>query len=466
MPPVVVPMRPPAPAGAPGAAVSPLAAAHAFLSRLRRPSTVLVAVSGGSDSVGLLLALHHAVKTAGARHRLVACTVDHALRPGSAAEAEAVARRCAALGIAHTVARWVHSGIVSGLQAEARLARYRLLSEAARAFDADLVVTGHSRDDQGETVAMRAARRPDASRDEAAAIGLAGMADAVLFDRTLWICRPFLTVPRQAVRDYLTSLGEGWIDDPSNDDPRFERVRIRQAGRDSAGQAPEAILRDAVSRRLTSDRAVAQLFTDRVRFHAEIAAEIACADGEVTDLPGQRLLVLLAATLAGKPHPIGQETAARLFQSLGTGHPGATTAGGCVFERRGGRLFVYRERRNLPPPMILAPGQALIWDGRFAIGNRGTRALTLAAGGDPALVRRLTAAGLPPGVAGRVAKAAPDLRFPDGAAADPAAFSRTPVIAPYDTFLPRFDLMIAQSIAAQLHRAPFPTCPVDDISTK
>lgn len=449
------------------AATAPRAAAHAFLSRLRHPSTVLVAISGGSDSVGLLLALHHAVKTFGAPHRLVACTVDHALRSGSAAEAEAVSRRCAALGIPHTVARWSHSGIASGLQAEARLARYRLLSAAARDFQADLVVTGHSRDDQAETIAMRAARSPQTlDTGEPPAIGLAGMADAVLFARTLWICRPFLNVRRQAIRDDLTSLGEGWIDDPSNDDPRFERVRFRQAGPVVVGQGTENILQDAISHRLKADTAISKLLADHVRVHAAIAAEIALADLDATDTHWQRLLTVLAATLAGKPHPIGQDTAARLFKALGTGTPGATTAGGCIFERRGGRLFVYRERRNLPSPVTVQPGQTLIWDGRVAIDNHGTAAITLMAGADRALVHRLTEGGLSTGVAGRIAQASPGMLLPDGATADPTAFSLAPLIAPYDTFLPRFDLMIAQSIAALFNRAPFPTCPVDDISTK
>lgn len=450
-----------------GAAEEPLAAADAFLSRLRRPSTVLVAVSGGSDSVGLLLALHRALKISSAPHRLVACTVDHALRSGSAAEADAVSRRCKALGIPHTVARWSHSGVPTGLQASARLARYRLLREAAQGFKADLVVTGHSGDDQAETVAMRAARSKNACPSgEPPPIGLAGMADAVLFDRTLWICRPFLGIRRQAIRDDLTSLGERWIDDPSNDDLRFERIRFRQTGAEIAGSGAGDALVDANFRRVKADAAVSRLLTDRVRLHAATAADIALADLDVTDFDWQRLLAVLTATLAGKPHAMGQETAARLFTALGTRTPGASTAGGCVFERRGGRLFIYRERRNLPPAMTVEPGKALIWDGRFRIDNHGATDITLIAGADRGLAEKLTAGSVPPGVAGRIAQASPATRLSDGTTAGPSAFSITPVIAPYDTFLPRFDMMIAQSMAAHFHRAPFPTCPVDDISMK
>lgn len=447
----------------------PMAAAEHFLTRLRHPTTLLVAVSGGSDSVGLLLALHHAVATSGAHHRLVACTVDHALRPGSAWEAEAVARCCQALGIPHHIARWSHSGVASGLQAEARLARYRLLSRVAEAFGADLVVTGHSRDDQAETIAMRAARRPGSGSGagEAGAhpaIGLAGMSDAVLFNRSLWICRPFLGVRRQAVRDMLTSRGEGWIDDPSNDDPRFERVRVRQAAGIHADAAPA--VPDSAAGRIRSAAALPDLLARHVRIHEAVVAEIALADFDLADADGRRLLVLLAATLAGKPHGIGQETAARLFAALGDPASPVATAGGCVFERRGGRLFVYRERRNLPAPSIVAPGRSLSWDGRFTIGNGGPVPVTVQAGVDRAWTARLAARGIPAGVAGRIAQACPGMLLADGTTAGDAAVSLTPVIAPYDTFLPRFDLMIAQSIATHVGRAPYPACPVDDIAMK
>ncbi|KQR75807.1 tRNA lysidine(34) synthetase TilS [Rhizobium sp. Leaf341] len=469
-------MRPSLPArpGADGGAAAPIAAAANFLSRLRRPSTVLVAVSGGSDSIGLLFSLHQALTLSGAPHRLVACTVDHALRAASAAEAAAVSQRCRALGVPHHVARWSHADITSGLQAQARLARYRLLSEAAHLFGADLVVTAHTADDQAETIAMRAARhREDRAAGRGAPIGLAGMADAVLFDGRLWICRPFLGVGRQAVRDALTARGEGWIDDPSNDDPRFERVRIRRGSASPASPGPSSCdpddglaCGDAAAGRIRSGALLSGLLARHVRIAEGVAAEIALADLDVADDAWRRLLVLLAATLAGKPHGIGRDSAARLVSALGDPAATATTAGGCVFERRAGRLFVYRERRNLPVPTTVAPGQSLLWDGRFTIDNTGLLPITILAGGDRALAARLAAQGLPAGVAGRIAQAAPAILGPDGGLVPDGAFSRHPRIAPYDTFLPRFDLMIGQSIAAKLGRAPYPECPVDDIAMK
>ncbi|WEZ82609.1 tRNA lysidine(34) synthetase TilS [Rhizobium sp. 32-5/1] len=167
-------------------------AARQFLNRFKKPGLILVAVSGGSDSKGLLIALHEAM-VGMPGFSLAACTVDHALRPESAAEANAVAQLCARLGFVHLIRRWDGEKPPTGLQAAARNARYSLLSAAAQETGALCVVTGHSRNDQIETIVMRSVR---SSRDST---GFSGMADAVLFDRMTWILRPFLDLDRVAI---------------------------------------------------------------------------------------------------------------------------------------------------------------------------------------------------------------------------------------------------------------------------
>lgn len=135
-----------------------------------------------------------------------------------------VATLCAGLGIFHAVRRWEDQKPASGLAEASRLARYHLIAGVADTMSADVIVTGHTRGDQRETVAMRAARGKRADN-----LGLSGMADAVLYGGRHWVMRPFLHCERQAIRDYLLERAQGWIDDPSNENRKYERVRVRQA---------------------------------------------------------------------------------------------------------------------------------------------------------------------------------------------------------------------------------------------
>lgn len=203
--------------------------ARNFLRSFITPRRILVAVSGGSDSMGLLVALHSAIAADERRgFSLAACTVDHALRPQSAREAEDVAAFCAALGIAHRICRWEGAKPSTGIQAAARNKRYELLAEAADALGADCIATGHTRDDQQETVAMRIARGKGGAGDgQGEGQGGAGMAAAMLYGRRIWVLRPFLGLARAEIRSFLQARGVSWIDDPSNANPAFERVRVR-----------------------------------------------------------------------------------------------------------------------------------------------------------------------------------------------------------------------------------------------
>jgi tRNA(Ile)-lysidine synthase len=170
-------------------------AINSFLSRLKRPCHILVAYSGGGDSTGLLVALSERLqREASGSVTLVAATIDHGLRAGSAEEAEGAGNLCRALGVAHHVLTWGGEKPKTAIQAEAREARYRLLADCARSVGAAVIVTAHTRDDTEETASMQRARNPEAD---------GGMSEAVLVDRSVWVLRPFLDLRRQAIRRYL-----------------------------------------------------------------------------------------------------------------------------------------------------------------------------------------------------------------------------------------------------------------------
>lgn len=415
--------------------------ASRFLNSFKRPAHLLVAISGGSDSTGLLVAL--ATLCATGRFpgiTLSACTIDHDLRPGSAEEAAWVGALCARYGIGHSVRRWEGGKPHSGLQAAARAKRYDLLAAAAVDMGADAILAAHTRDDQSETVAMRAAR-------SAEGIGLSGMADAVLLNGAVWLLRPFLALDRAAVRAFLAACGESWRDDPSNDNPRFERVRIRARGvlPDHAGKDRALLSRQAATFLIGNARAEGAVFV-----------LVSAAIGTLfTDGGAWRGLLLLAAVAGGRVHTLETASAERLRSFLASGTLSRLTAGRVVFDRRRDGLFLYRECRGIET-LVLPAGATAVWDGRYRVVNRASRAITVSAFGSGA--GREDDAGLT-GAALRASRAAPRLKFEDGARVPADLAILGPLLAPYARFLPRFDLPLANALAGILGSVPFSSPP-------
>lgn len=177
-------------------------------------STVVVACSGGADSLALLSATVFEGEKAG--WRVVGATVDHGLQEGSAEHAERVVAQMAALGVAETVGARVHvEGGGLGPEAAARRARYAVLEEIGGRFGAAAVLLGHTRDDQAETVLLGLARGSGGR-------SLAGMRRA--FDGYR---RPLLDVARDDTVTACQVEGIDFWSDPHNQDPRFTRARVR-----------------------------------------------------------------------------------------------------------------------------------------------------------------------------------------------------------------------------------------------
>ncbi|HEV7318626.1 MAG TPA: tRNA lysidine(34) synthetase TilS [Ensifer sp.] len=437
-------------------ALTPIAVvdtAKRFLSSFERPARILVAVSGGSDSKGLLLALHEAIEATGPNDfSLVACTVDHALRSESAEEARSVAAFCTTLGVAHVTMRWDGPKPETGIQAAAREARYRLLAAAAERLDAGCIVTGHTSDDQRETILMRLQRGEGP--------GAAGMATATLYDRRLWVLRPFLGLDRAAIRAFLDARQVDWFDDPSNANARFERVRARA---ELARSPPNSVgAWDARSRARSSANAADVLGRD-VRVHEKLVAEFPLA-GQWRDIDWQRALLALVAVLGGRSHLPAAETVERIVHFLERVEPGRLTAGGVVFDRRSTGIYLYREARGLKE-LTLNAGEVGLWDGRFVVRNGGHQSISVTAeGGRGPQQQRLIAAGLPPGVAGRASLSAPIILSENGE--NVASVTIEPRIGLYDTFLPAFDRIMADRIAGLFGRQRYLPPPVHDLLTE
>ncbi|EPX85851.1 tRNA(Ile)-lysidine synthetase [Rubellimicrobium thermophilum DSM 16684] len=312
------------------------------LAALPPGEAALVAVSGGGDSMALL----HATAIAAQGRPVLAATVDHGLRPEAAAEAALVARHCAALGIPHAVLHW-RAPSRGNLQAAAREGRRRLLAEHAKAQGASLVLLGHTADDQAETVLMRLARGSGVD-------GLAGMPAAFRALDLGWM-RPFLGLPREALRLWLRERAIDWVEDPSNADLRFARARAR------------AMMEPLATLGLTRDRLLRMAGHMAAAERTLWAAALREAEGTVQEEAGGTLRLdaallerigvedtaarLLAAALmwvGGRDHRPRWDALMRLAGRLRTGR-GATLAG-CLIRREGAALLILRETRNRAAP--------------------------------------------------------------------------------------------------------------------
>ena len=273
---------------------------RADLDALAPPDARLgIALSGGPDSLALL------VLAAAARPGMVeAATVDHALREGSRAEAEAAAAICAHLGVPHAVltAEWDEKP-ATAIQERARTERYRLLAAWARDRGLEAILTGHHADDQAETLLMRLNRG-------AGVRGLAGMRpkSAIPSPRhsreggNPALLRPLLTWRRSDLERICAEANLTPIADPSNADDRYERVRVRKALSD-AGWIDSSALATSAAHLASADEALDWAVDQEWR------RSISEADGG------------LAYTPSGAPEEILRRLVARAIAALA--HEGA-----------------------------------------------------------------------------------------------------------------------------------------------
>ncbi len=306
-----------------------------------------VAASGGADSTALaLLARDWA---AGQGGDTICIIIDHGLREGSAPEAALTAARLRERGMAAQV---VTLAVPRGpaLQARARAARYDALAAAARAAGRVHLLLGHHAGDQAETVAMRAARGEH---------GLEGM-PAWSARSDIVMIRPLLGVLAPDLKAFLREHGMAWVDDPSNADRRFERVRVRQDG-------------SATVAKPGPRQAVDGETVDFLARHAEIRPE-GFALVSATSAPLAALSALLRV-VGGAAYAPARASVAALAANL---RP--ATLGGVRIApagRFGQGWLLAREPSACAPPIPATPGAW--WDGRFRLAEPGPAETSLGA---------------------------------------------------------------------------------------
>lgn len=298
--------------------VSTTETARLFADLAHHPGLVL-AVSGGPDSTALLLLAARWRQSLTDGPKLLGVTVDHGLRPESAAEAEAVRRLAEALAVPHRILRWTGAKPTTGLQEAARSARYRLLAAAAAEIGASHVLTAHTLDDQAETVLMRMARGSGLT-------GLAGMARMTALPTdgvgTIKLVRPFLDVAKARLIATLEAAGIAFADDPSNREARFTRVRLRGLMPALASEGLDANRLAVLARRVArADAALEAAVNDameRLLLQCPSDEQIAFDAKGFAALPDEIALRLIGATIAsaGDEGPVELGKLEALFAAL------------------------------------------------------------------------------------------------------------------------------------------------------
>ena len=320
-----------------------------------------LAVSGGADSTALMLLASRGPDA----QNLTVLSVDHGLRPAAAAEAAQVAKWAKALGLKHQTLNWQDAKPETGLQAAAREARYGLMTAWCRAHGVSTLITAHTLDDQAETVLMRLKRGSGVD-------GLSGMAKQS-WRSGIRLLRPLLEITHEELVASLQAAGQPWIEDPSNQDARYERIRIRNSASELEALGLTRRKLVATARKMTRARdALDQATADLLAASVDVSDYGYCRleTGLLANAPDElaiRALARCIQAIGGGAWPPGDEPLERLLSWVRAKAPEATTLGGCRLVKRSDVIVVGRELGRISDRRVSLAEGPLIWDGRFQV---------------------------------------------------------------------------------------------------
>ena len=335
---------------------------------LRPLKSALLAVSGGSDSLALLFLCHQWRVARSVPLSIHVASVDHGLRPEAASECAFVAEQAEKLGFDHATLKWTSPSDLSNVQAEARTARYRLLSDYAYSLDCRHILLAHHQDDQAETFMIRLLRGSGVT-------GLGAMRAEQSIDGVT-LLRPLLSVPKVRLQASLKRLAADWIEDPSNADEAFLRVRVRALLPELTKEGCDAERLAATARRMQrADRALDSI----ARKAFETIAIKKPGHSLLVQLDDYRaheeeirlrILRLCLVHVVGDAYPPREEKLLTLDVALcqHSDHgPCKRTLGGCCFSICNDKLWIYRELGRVPFERSFVASDPVIWPGLYKI---------------------------------------------------------------------------------------------------
>ena len=321
-----------------------------------------IAVSGGGDSLALLYLTAEWSSRNG--RTLQSATIDHQLRPESKSECEYVKKLSIGLSIKHTTLTWLEKPD-GNMQGSARSARHRLLSRWAVDKNLTTVLFGHTLEDNAETLLIRLSRGSGID-------GLTGMRQSKNINN-LQIFRPLLKVSRNDLRSFLSIRKVNWIDEPSNFDERFHRVRIRNSLPQLANLGLTTYRLIALAEHMSRAREALNLGV--LNFARVYVQQMPWGDLEIeqeafVELSREYQLRLLAASLRWISSRIYRprfESLKRLLNSIVT-KPGNYRASlmGCIVNCRRKKIILSREFAAVPKRQIVVKSK-FIWDKKWSL---------------------------------------------------------------------------------------------------
>jgi tRNA(Ile)-lysidine synthase len=309
-------------------------AVRIWLENYEAGDTILVAVSGGADS----LALAHALSVESKEYviSVIGVTIDHQLQEQSGAQAEKVKLQLIEFGV-DCVIKKVTVDIKDGLEASARTARYEALQEVAKEKNAVAVFLGHTRDDQAETVLLGLARGSGTR-------SLSGMAH----HNGLYI-RPLLEITRIQNEQYCEELKLQYWSDPHNQNPEYSRVRVRNDALPALEKSIGPGIAEALARSaqlLRDDADALDHWAKREEIHLDLA-DLDCAHLESLPRAIRTRIIRTAVYAAGAPAgmvTLEHVSAVEALISAWSGQGALNLPGGVKVERISGRLSLLQHR--------------------------------------------------------------------------------------------------------------------------
>jgi tRNA(Ile)-lysidine synthase len=333
-----------------------------LVSILAGKKTLAIAVSGGADSMALCLLAADWVNVTGGQ--VVALIVDHGLRTSSATEVQKVAGWLAIRGIPYKILTWEGKKPVTGVQAAARIARYDLMRDWCGKSNISVLMVAHHLEDQVETFLLRVS----------GGSGLDGLASMKSISKIgkLFILRPLLGTSKKRLIQSLRLVGQRWIEDPSNQNPAFERTKMRQLvmALEECGLPPPKVA-DLVNHFSELQKILANVVTKFFECAVRVLPEgYGVVHHEVLQkLPDpilERTLIQLILIFGAKIYPPRRDSLTRVIENIKSSKISSFTLGGCRFIEKGSTLFICRDQRAITVKTVTA-GFSLNWDGLFDV---------------------------------------------------------------------------------------------------